>query len=184
MKLVVGLGNPGEKYEGTRHNVGFLVADVANSKLQITNHKQILNSKFKTSKRLQAEMVQIGEVIIAKPITFMNKSGESVRKIMDFYKLNNEDVYVIHDDLDIKLGEYKIQLGKGPKVHYGIESVEKCLVTDQFWRVRVGVENRSVRGNMGIPGMKYVLQKFTKDEQEILDEVVSKIVQELVGVIS
>jgi peptidyl-tRNA hydrolase, PTH1 family len=178
MKLVVGLGNPGEKYEGTRHNVGFLVAD------KLVGEKSW--SKSKSGQLVYAHVKMGAEPVeVIKPSTFMNESGQAVKVPLSKHKeLKTEDVYVVHDDLDIKLGEYKIQLGKGPKVHYGIESVEKCLVTDQFWRVRVGVENRSVRGNMGIPGMKYVLQKFTKDEQEILDEVVSKIVQELVGVIS
>jgi peptidyl-tRNA hydrolase, PTH1 family len=178
MKLVVGLGNPGEKYEGTRHNVGFLVAD------KLVGEKSWSKSK---GAPLTYVHIKIGneEVEVIKPSTFMNESGQAVKGPLNKHKeLTTQDVYVIHDDLDIKLGEYKIQLGKGPKVHYGIESVEKCLVTDQFWRVRVGVENRKVRGNMGIPGMKYVLQKFTKEEWEVLDEVVGKIVQELVGVIS
>jgi len=178
MKLVVGLGNPGEKYDGTRHNVGFFIAD-----------KLVGSKSWSKSKGAPLEYVRMkmGEeaVEVIKPLTFMNESGQAVKGPLTKHKeLSPQDVYVIHDDLDIKLGEYKIQLGKGPKVHYGIESVEKHLKTEQFWRVRVGVENREVRGNGGIPGMKYVLQKFNQEEQQILDKVAEKIVVELVSVLS
>jgi len=173
MKLIVGLGNPGEKYENTRHNVGFLVVD------RLVGEKGWAVNKAKT---LEYVYMNFGReaVEVIKPLTFMNESGQAV--VGPFKKhseLKPEDVYVVHDDLDIRLSEYKIHFGKGPKVHYGIESIENHLKTDQFWRVRVGVENRKVAGNRGIPGMKYVLQKFSHNEKVIIDEVVGEVVRQL-----
>src|SRR6185369_4075580 len=117
MRLFVGLGNPGKKYEKTRHNVGWLVLDSL----------QIPNTKFEVQKQFNAEVLKIGETILAKPQTFMNDSGVAVSAIVNFYKIEPDNIYVIHDDLDIKLGEYKIQKGKGPKQHNGILSIEEKL---------------------------------------------------------
>ena len=91
----------------------------------------------------------------------------------------SEDIYIVHDDLDIPLGSYKIVHGKGPQVHNGLLSVEKELGTDKFWNVRIGVENREVRGNKGIPGMVYSLQDFGVGEEKIIAEVVEKVVADL-----
>jgi len=91
--------------------------------------------------------------------------------------LLSTDLYIVHDDLDIKLGEYKIQKGKGPKVHKGINSIEKALGTDDFWRVRVGVDNRD--SNNRTPGEQYVLQDFTSEEKEILDKVLDETCKKL-----
>jgi PTH1 family peptidyl-tRNA hydrolase len=103
----------------------------------------------------------------------------TVAAICHFYKVKYTDLYIVHDDLDIQLGNYKIQHGKGPKVHNGLKSVEEKLGTDQFWNIRVGVENREVRGNKGIPGMVYSLQDFRPEEKEIVDGVIQSICREL-----
>lgn len=153
-KLIVGLGNPGERYKNNRHNIGFVVLD-----------------------RLKDKLNEEKELYFLKPDTFMNKSGLAVAKIKNFYKINEEDVYVIHDDLDIRLGEYKIQLGVGPKVHNGVDSVEKELGTSNFWRVRIGVDNRDQEHR--IPGEDYVLKDFSREEREVLAEVIDKITDEL-----
>ncbi len=179
MKLIVGLGNPGDKYMHNRHNVGFMVVDG----LARSNPKsQIL--KFSNNKKFNAEMIQIKDFALVKPQTYMNESGVAIAKICQFYKIKNEDLYIVHDDLDIKLGNYKIQFGKGPQVHNGLLSIEQKLGTDQFWNVRVGVENRPVRGNKGIPGMVYSLQDFDVNEQAIVDEVIEQIVADLGRVVS
>lgn len=149
MKLIVGLGNPGKKYQNNRHNVGHLVVEA-----------------------LQESGLPQG-VFAEKTDVFMNVSGETVRKLANFYKISPENLYIIHDDLDIPLGEYKIQKGKGPKLHYGIQSIEESLGTPDFWRVRVGVDNRDP--NNRIPGENYVLQDFTQDERGTLKEVIGKI---------
>lgn len=161
MKLIIGLGNPGEKYKANRHNVGHIVVDA----LQESGLSQGVIAKKTNAFKL------------AKTESFMNVSGEAVRRLVNFYKVSPEDLYIIHDDLDIPLGEYKIQKGKGPKLHYGIQSIEEALGTPDFWRVRVGVDNRDP--NNRIPGEKYVLQDFTQDERETFKEVIRKIEQEL-----
>jgi PTH1 family peptidyl-tRNA hydrolase len=175
MKCIVGLGNPGNKYQNNRHNVGFMVVDklVDGSGLS-----------FLFSKKFNAEIIQTKELLIVKPQTFMNDSGVAVAKICQFYKIKYEDLYIVHDDLDINFGSYKIQFGKGPQVHNGLLSVEEGIGTDQFFNVRVGVENREVRGNKGIPGMVYSLQDFTPSERVIIEGVIGKIVDELRRVVS
>lgn len=175
MKVIVGLGNPGEKYAKNRHNVGFMVVEELNSKLETLNPKQTLNAKFKLSKRFNSEIVQTNEYILVKPQTFMNDSGVAVAKICQFYKIDLKDLYIVHDDLDIPLGKYKIQHGKGPQVHNGLLSIEEKIGSDQFFNVRVGVENREVRGNKGVPGVVYSLQDFTAEERAIVEEVIQSI---------
>jgi PTH1 family peptidyl-tRNA hydrolase len=174
MKVIVGLGNPGEKYQYNRHNIGFMVVERLLEQLSSTPVLQ-----FSSNKKFNAEIVQTKEYILAKPQTFMNDSGVSVAALVNFYKIKNEDIYIIHDDLDIKIGNYKIQHGKGPKVHNGLGSVEEKLGTDQFWNVRIGVENREVRGNKGIPGVVYSLQNFSPEERGIVDQVVGDVCEEL-----
>ena len=158
MKLVVGLGNPGDKYKGNRHNVGQMVLD-----------------------RIQGSGVrdQRTGIKLSKTGTFMNESGNAVRKAMNFYKLGVEDLIIIHDDLDIGLGEYKIDMGRGPRQHNGVTSVEEALGTKEFLRVRVGVDNRDQSSGIRVQGDKYVLEDFTDEERVILDGVIEKIVDEL-----
>lgn len=166
MKLIVGLGNPGEEYEQTRHNAGFMVVEA------------MATSSWLDSKTGLCRYSWIGdEVELLKPQTYMNKSGDAVAYAMKKHALKPEDVYVIHDDLDIALGKYKIQFGKGPKVHNGVNSVISGIKSDGFWRVRVGVENRD--GEHIIPGKKYLLERFGKEEREKFDQVIVKIVEEL-----
>lgn len=171
MKLVAGLGNPGEKYQHTRHNVGFMVVDKL---LEFINKK----SDFKAEKKFESEIAREKELVLMKPQTFMNNSGVAVSKLAHFYKIQNQDVYVVHDDLDIRLGEYKIQLGVGPKVHNGVDSVVSNLGTEDFWRIRIGIDNR-VLDDARESGESYVLGKFSRDERVILDEVIKKVVEEL-----
>ncbi len=188
MKLIVGLGNPGKEYEGTRHNVGFLVLDKLVSMISV--QVSVPNSQsadawgrvpmgvfgFRKFQRFEGEIARIGEVLLLKPMTFMNKSGVSIKKVMNFYKIKLEDLWVIHDDLDIELGKFKVQKGKGPKKHNGVLSVERELGTKNFWRVRVGVENRQ---DKRIPGEKYVLMRFNEDEKKRLRQVINEVVEEI-----
>ena len=170
MKLIVGLGNPGKEYEGTRHNVGFIVLETL-----ATSDRQSVTS---IGGKWEGELVRAGDVLLLKPMTFMNKSGVSIKKVMQFYKIKPVDLWVIHDDLDVKLGKFKIQRGKGPKQHNGVLSVEKELGTKDFWRVRVGVENRQDRS---ITGEKYVLMRFNEKERQKLMKVVEEIVEEIIS---
>ena len=153
MKLIIGLGNPGEEYLNTRHNAGFLVAE-----------------------KLQKTKLPAG-VVVRKPDTFMNESGVFVKKLVDQYKLDPSNLYIVHDDLDIPLGSYKIQLGVGPKDHNGVNSVESELGTKDFWRVRIGIDNRQPDDR--IPGEEYTLQDFTETEINTLGGVIEKVCKEL-----
>lgn len=190
MKLIVGLGNPGKRYKNTRHNIGFAVIDSLAS--QITNYGLLITNEFQTSKNAKAEYLsfKVGDekIELIKPLTFMNDSGFSVVYAKNKHKIPLNNIYVIHDDLDIKLGEYKIQKGIGPHLHYGIRSVDKALGTRQYWRVRIGVENRptnlkifNLKFRRKIPGEKYVLQRFDNKEREIIDKVISEVAEKLVG---
>ncbi len=153
MKLIVGLGNPGTKYQNNRHNAGHLFIDFIDSQgLALRGYF------FKTD-------------------VFMNDSGKFVTEKTNFFKISPDDLYIAHDDLDIPLGQYKIQLGVGPKVHNGVNNVEEVLGTKDFWRIRIGVDNRDSQNRM--PGEDYVLQDFTKDELEILKLVQDDIYAEL-----
>lgn len=179
MKLIVGLGNPGEKFQKTRHNAGFLVLDelilkIANNQFPISNWVQ--------SKKFNAEIAKNEKIILAKPQTFMNDSGSAVSAITSYFKITSSQVYIVHDDLDIKLGDYKIQKGVGPKVHNGINSIEEKLGTKDFWRVRIGIENRSMESKE--LGDIYVLQNFTSEEKIILDKVIGKVLVDLTDIFS
>lgn len=153
MKLVVGLGNPGASYARNRHNVGYVLIEA-----------------FKKTG------VPSG-VVTASSGVYMNSSGEAVAKLVAYYKSSLDDLYVVHDDLDIPLGEYKIQKGVGPKDHKGIISVEESLKSKDFWRVRIGVDNRDPQNR--IPGEDYVLMNFSAAEEKILAKVLERIIREL-----
>lgn len=174
MKLIIGLGNPGKKYENNRHNVGFHVAEALAIKLSGDGAIK----QWRDDKKFGSSLLTLdSSLILAKPQTFMNDSGRAVAKLVNWYKIEPNDVYVIHDDLDISLGAYKIQKGKGPRLHYGVQSIEKALGTEDFWRVRIGVDNRSNENRT--PGEQYVLQDFTEEEMETVNEVIDKIIKEL-----
>jgi len=193
MKVIVGLGNPGEKYKETRHNVGFLVVDEL--KNQISNHKSQISSfqfqkKFKTEILLlrQAQDQNDKDILLVKPQTFMNASGLAVKKIIDFYKKSFDHLItkslnhltVIHDDLDIPLGEYKIQFGRSAAGHHGVQSIIDALGTNKFWRVRIGIDNRILGyQDTRILGEQFVLQNFNREEKKIIDKVIKQIVERL-----
>ncbi len=197
MKLVVGLGNPGKKYEKTRHNVGYMVLDAIASQIsnyQNSNSIQIQNLNFQTSKNAKAEYLgfKVGKerIELIKPLTFMNESGFSVVYARNKHKVSDDKIYIIHDDLDIKLGEYKIQKGKGPRVHKGLLSIYEKLGTKNFWHVRIGIENRkgvqanhTMRGRR-IPGEDYVLQNFTGEELVIINKVAGEVANEMIKIIT
>lgn len=153
MKLFIGLGNPGVKYQGNRHNAGHMFID------WLRSHDSRLTT--------------------LKTDTFMNQSGEYVKKHTK--KETLEKLYIVHDDLDIPLGKFKIQFGTGPKLHNGIRSIEESLGTEDFWRVRIGVDARP--SNSGdsyrIDGETYSLQDFTPEEQQQLQTVFETIYKQL-----
>jgi PTH1 family peptidyl-tRNA hydrolase len=166
MKLIVGLGNPGDKYDGTRHNVGFAFLD----ELRVVLGAQ----EFEAKGKFQAEITVLeNQAILVKPQTFMNQSGIAVKAAANFYKIDPKDIIVVHDDLDIILGEYKLQKGVSPKLHYGIQSVDAQLGTVDYWRLRIGIDNRTATQRPS--GEEYVLNKFEPNEKEILKPIFIKL---------
>lgn len=174
MKLFIGLGNPGVKYQNNRHNVGKLfIGFLVN---QLTNWQV---DKLKERNKLVAEIFKKDDLVLVKLETFMNLSGIVVKKILKTLHVPRYTLYVIHDDLDIPLGKFKIQFGQGPKLHNGIKSVEENLKTKDFWRIRIGVDNRKKEN--WIEGEKYVLQDFLLEEKEILQtQVFLKIINKII----
>jgi PTH1 family peptidyl-tRNA hydrolase len=143
MKLIVGLGNPGEKYENTRHNLGFMAVDKF-----MKNFEMVERTVWKKSEKLKSWVVDLdwqpkeGElerVILAKPQTYMNNSGMAVELIASFYKIAAEDIWVVHDELDLPIGAMRIRFGGAAAGHHGVESVIERLGTDKFWRFRLGI---------------------------------------------
>ncbi|PIY69718.1 aminoacyl-tRNA hydrolase [Candidatus Roizmanbacteria bacterium CG_4_10_14_0_8_um_filter_36_36] len=174
MLLIVGLGNAGLEYQNNRHNVGFQFIDFVATLLHCYIAEK--NKYYLTMKQLNNE-----KMIFAKPQTFMNLSGQAVKKMISNFnppaggQISN--LIVTHDDLDIPLGKFKIQKGTGPKLHNGIESVEKVLKTKDFWRVRIGVDNRQQTG--WVDGETYVLQNFRPEEKNTITKAFPSIFQQL-----
>jgi peptidyl-tRNA hydrolase, PTH1 family len=180
MILFVGLGNPGEKYEKTPHNVGFRALDKLRNFLGYTPTYDVGDWEF--DKYCEAFLCTgkthlTTKFVLAKPITFMNQSGRSVQELIKKYGINIEkELIIFYDDLDIKLGSYKIARGKAPKGHNGLMSVFRHVKTLDFLTVRIGIDNRQ---NRDIPGEEYVLKAFTEEELQILDETIAEAVKNL-----
>ena len=160
MKLIVGLGNPGREYENTRHNIGFHTIDKFASKLGVS----ITKSKFSG---LYVETLINGEkVILLKPQSYINLSGEVIRKFMDFYKIPISDILIINDDLDLQVGTYKLKQKGSSGGHNGLKNIELHLKTQEYKRIKIGISN-----NKKIDTKDYVLGKLSKEEDEKLKEV-------------
>lgn len=163
MFLIVGLGNPGKEYENTRHNIGFDAIDSIADKYNI----DINRVKFKG---VYGEGFIRGEkVILLKPTTYMNLSGESIRAVMDFYKLSEEDLLVIYDDISLEVGRLRIREKGSAGGHNGIKSIISHLGVDVFSRIKIGVGQP--KGDL----VNHVLGKFSKDEREVLDETLEAV---------
>ena len=159
MYLIAGLGNPGDKYELTRHNIGFLVID------KITKNQTLINNL--NNSNFKAIAVKSSNKILAKPQTFMNLSGESIVAIADYYNIPNENIIIIHDDLDLPFGAIKFKIGGGHGGHNGLKSIDANIGKD-YIRVRLGIgkpENKDVAN--------YVLSDFSKEELNNLPDIMS-----------
>ncbi|MBI4037209.1 aminoacyl-tRNA hydrolase [Candidatus Daviesbacteria bacterium] len=164
MKLIVGLGNPGEKYVGTRHNLGWRVLDAQVSSIKY----QVL---WEESKKFKASIVKTKDALFVKPRTFMNSSGLAVKVLTAYYKLPATDVIVIHDDVDLPLGKIKIRLGGSAAGHHGVESVISA-VGDQFIRVRLGIGPEANLDSINVE--HFVLEKFMPNEKTKVKRMVKK----------
>jgi PTH1 family peptidyl-tRNA hydrolase len=164
VKLIVGLGNPGRIYESTRHNIGFKVIDHLSQRNNISLHR----SSFEAM--LGGGIIASEPVMLLKPQTFMNLSGESVRAIARCNHLDARDIVVIHDDIDLSFTRIKIKTRGGSGGHRGVESLISCLGEDRFVRIRLGIG----RSQKQINEAEYVLQPFAPEEQKQLDDMIGR----------
>lgn len=163
MDILIGLGNPGEKYENTRHNVGFMFCDLI---------AEVKAGGEGWEKKKGLWINRIDNLFLVKSAEyFMNESGKIIEDLQYLGKTEGK-IYVIHDDLDMKLGEYKIQFGKGPQLHGGLNDIERVMGAS-YWRIRVGVDSRDT--DRRIPGEEYVLQNFLPEELDKLQSVLNEI---------
>ena len=161
MKLIVGLGNPGREYENTRHNVGFMIIDNFANNNNITIDKQKFDGLFvKTN-------IKGIDIILLKPLKYMNLSGEVVKKFVDFYKINIEDILIINDDLDMQLGKIKLKSKGSSGGHNGLKNIENHLNTQEYKRLKIGISN-----NKNIDTKDYVLSKFNIEDLKIIQTTI------------
>ncbi|MDQ1143337.1 PTH1 family peptidyl-tRNA hydrolase [Bacillus sp. SORGH_AS 510] len=164
MKCIVGLGNPGKQYDQTRHNIGFEVIDELSHQFSIP----LTQSKFKGL--FGMGMYKGEKVLLLKPLTYMNLSGESIRAVMDYYQIDVEDLVVIYDDLDLPVGKIRLRQKGSPGGHNGIKSTVAHLGTQQFNRIRIGID----RPTPGMSVPDYVLGRFRSEETPFMQEAVKK----------
>lgn len=163
MKIIVGLGNPGKEYEKTRHNAGFCVIDELAKMCQTKVDQKKFNALIAT--------IRVGneQVILMKPQTFMNASGEAVIQAINFYKINPEDILIIHDDLDIPVGKLRIRTQGSSGGQKGMQSIMNHLHTQELSRVRVGIDKDPF-----IPVVDYVLGKVSKEDREAYKDSIQR----------
>ena len=160
MYLIAGLGNPSRTYEGTRHNIGFTMIDAIGNKFGI----DVTTKKHKAL--VGRGMIDGMRVILAKPQTYMNLSGESIREITDFYKIETENIIIIYDDISLDVGQLRIRKKGSAGGHNGVKNIIAHLGTQEFPRIKVGIGNKPEGWDLA----DYVLSKYTKAEQEALEE--------------
>ena len=170
MKLIVGLGNPGKKYEKNRHNLGFMVAEVFATEQGLT---------WKKNRDLMCFFAKTREYVFIKPTTYMNESGQSVRAVCEYYGIDSGDVLIICDDLDLDFGKIRLSFNGSSAGHHGIESVTRGLGGPEFARLRIGIGRPSPAApdSDGKPSKNptdYVLEDFSKEEREKLPEIIAK----------
>ena len=160
MFLVVGLGNPGSQYEFTKHNVGFLTVDYLADKLNIKINKLKFKGLF------AKEKIENEDVVLLKPQTYMNLSGESVRDFANFFKIPPENIIVVVDDVDLPMGKIRIRKKGSAGTHNGMKSIIYQLQSDNFIRIKVGIEREGRKDDLA----DYVLKGFSTDEVPIMEE--------------
>ena len=166
MKLIVGLGNPGKKYEGTRHNMGFMAVDLLSDQAQIDVDKEVFHGLMGRGK------IYDEDVILFKPTTFMNLSGTAVQEVVHYFKIAMEDIVVIFDDMALEPGKIRLRYEGSSGGHKGMQNIIDCLSTENIKRIRIGI---------GEPGewdnIDYVLSKPLKDEMPLIEEAIANAVR-------
>ncbi len=173
MKLIVGLGNPGEQYTDTRHNIGYMIVE------RLSHELGAQRAVWENDAKHKAMIVKIGDVVLVKPLTFMNNSGAAVKGLADYYKISPSDVWVIHDDIDLPLGKIRIRQKGGTAGHNGVTSILALLKSDTFVRFRMGIgrgkestgpnENKNLSHRSVIA---FVLSRFNRSEAGSLKHLV------------
>ena len=173
MKIIIGLGNPGKKYDKTRHNLGFAVLDELAKRAK---------ENWQANKKFKAEIIKTPDFFLVKPLTYMNNSGETARAILDYYELLDSDeegeikansnlsetLIVIHDELDLALGQYKFSVNSSSAGHRGVQSIIAHLKTQNFARLRVGIATDKLAK---MPSDVFVLKKFSREERVIIKDL-------------
>lgn len=173
MKLIVGLGNPGKEYENTRHNIGYIFIDSLADKLGVSIDKKKFNGLYTEA------VINNEKVLLVKPLSYMNLSGEVVEKFVNFYKIDINDILIINDDLDLDVGRVRLRLKGSSGGHNGLKNIALHLKTEDFKRLKIGISNNKL-----IDTKDYVLGKFTKEEKEIINNLKDKIVNLLMDFVN
>lgn len=165
MKLIVGLGNPGKEYENTRHNIGFMVIDKIAEKYNLNIKDKKFNGLYETT------IINNEKIVFLKPQSYINLSGEVIRKFIDFFNIDIQDILIINDDLDLNIGSYKIKKKGSSGGHNGLKNIELHLNTQEYKRIKVGIANDKTLNTRD-----YVLGKFNKDDSIIIDKTIDVVV--------
>jgi len=170
MAIIIGLGNPGKKYFNTRHNLGFEIIDIF--------AKENSFPEFKLSEKFHALISKKGNILLAKPQTFMNESGKSVKKLIFNFQSSIFNLVVAHDDIDLPLGKIRLSKNRGSAGHKGVESIIKELNTKNFTRIRIGIRPPQCQRLISRPE-QFVLKKFKKEEKDLLNQAIQQALSEL-----
>ncbi len=179
MEIIVGLGNPGKEYEKTRHNAGAMCADILRKKMDFPEFK--IQKKFKAL--ICEGSFKDEKILIAKPVTYMNLSGESVAALVNFYNCAPENLIVVYDDIDLPLGKIRVRPDGSPGSHNGMKSVTQSIGSSNFPRVRIGIESRGDESPKEQEISSFVLKSFTKTEIGIFKESLEKASEAVISII-
>lgn len=168
MKLIAGLGNPGRSYTGNRHNIGFMCLN------HFAGNHGIKFDKKQGRARTGTGQVAGNTVILARPQTYMNSSGESVKLLVKRFNISPDNLVVIHDDLDLALGKIRLSYGAGSGGHKGVDSIIACLQSQEFIRLRLGIGHPAASNTPEADVIAYVLSDFTPAEKEVIDQVIPR----------
>ena len=174
MKIVVGLGNPGKEYEKTRHNLGFRAIDLLAEKMGIKINKNKFDGEYGD------KLVNGEKIVLVKPQTYMNLSGDCVSQILSFYKVKPEDLIVIYDDIDIAVGRIRVKPSGSPGTHNGMKDITKKIGSKEFTRVRIG----SGKPDLEVDLADYVLGNFSKSEEKTIELALEKAVEAVIEVLN
>jgi peptidyl-tRNA hydrolase, PTH1 family len=178
MKLIAGLGNPGKEYSTNRHNIGFLCINHLAKTAHITLDKKQNQARVGTGR------IAGNEVVLAKPQTYMNASGQSIKLLMQRYNIFLQDLIVIHDDLDLPLGKIRIRQGSSAGGHNGIKSTIACLGTQDFIRVRVGIGRPQTEESVKEDIVDYVLGDFSSEDKTTVDDAIQRVSEAVICLIT